>query len=432
MSHAVRRSGSFEPRSTLSSVLGAVSPGSRVAAGVAFERARTERMTRLLSVTRDRARESRHPRRQTMRGLMVGRGARLTWRTMPEPPPPGPLGAVVAPLAMATCDMDRPVGLAATPFPLPLHLGHECVAEVLSVGSAVQTVAAGDRVVVPFQISCGDCPACRLGLSGNCRSVPPLSMFGFGVVGGLWGGAIADQLPVPFADAMLVPLPAGVSPVAAASAADTLSDAYRHVAPYVAQVRDHPDGPRVVVVGAMSDQTVFSGSVPLYVGLVAQALLPEAELLLVDQRTYVREQAERFGIEARPPAGLRGHRAALVVDCSTSRPGLGRALRAVAPDGHCSCAGTLHASVPVPGSLMFGRNATLTISRSHIRSAIPGVLDLMASGRLRPEAVITTLGLYEDAPALLRHHLLQADTKTVLVRDQPDLAAAVVARAKIS
>ena len=58
---------------------------------------------------------------------------------------------------------------------------------------------------------------CRNRLTGNCRSVPPISMYGFGVAGGAWSGAFSEQVAVPYADAMLVPLPAGVDPVAVAS-----------------------------------------------------------------------------------------------------------------------------------------------------------------------------------------------------------------------
>lgn len=400
----------------LRSVATAVSPGSRAAAGVALERDRAQRVRRLLGVAVDRTRERRRPRRGTMRGLVVGRRARLGWRDLPEPPAPGPLAAVVAPLAMATCDLDRPLGLGATPFPLPLHLGHECVAEVLRVGDQVRTVGVGDRVVVPFQISCGACVACRVGQSGNCRTVPPLSMYGFGVTGGLWGGVIADQLTVPYADAMLVPVPTGVSSAAAASAADTLSDAYRHVAPHVERVRHHPDGPRVLVQGAVDQRSLFSASVPLYVGLIARALMPEVHVLIVDARANVRSEAGRLGLDA--VGRLRGQQAPLVVDGSASPRGLRQALRATAPDGYCSCAGSLHASVRVPASRMFGRNATLTIARSHVRAAIPGVLDLIATGRLEPGRVTTTVAAYDDAPDVLTAHLLTADTKTVLVRDQ--------------
>ena len=48
----------------------------------------------------------------------------------------------------------------------------------------------GDRVVVPFQISCGECARCRRGQTGDCESVPRLSMYGFGAFGGDWGGAL--------------------------------------------------------------------------------------------------------------------------------------------------------------------------------------------------------------------------------------------------
>jgi alcohol dehydrogenase len=56
-------------------------------------------------------------------------------------------------------------------------------------------------------------------------------MYGFGIAGGLWGGVIADQVAVPFADAMLVPLPGGIE--VAASVGDNVSDGYRHIAPYL-------------------------------------------------------------------------------------------------------------------------------------------------------------------------------------------------------
>src|SRR4029453_10359837 len=199
------------------------SPSARVAGAVALERQGGERVRRLGSVGEDAMRERRHPTRPWMRSVVLTRPGRLDWWDTPVPAVPAPGGAVVMPLAMATCGLDPPGGLGTTPFPLPLHFGHECVAEGLAVGEAVRTVRPGDRVAVPFQISCGTCSACRSRLTGNCRSVPPISMYGFGVAGGAWGGVFSEQGALPYADAMLVPLPSGVDPVAVASAADTLS-----------------------------------------------------------------------------------------------------------------------------------------------------------------------------------------------------------------
>lgn len=70
---------------------------------------------------------------------------------------------------------------------------------MIEIGDEVATVQPGDRVVVPFQISCGTCASCVAGFTAHCVEVPPLSMYGFGLTGGLWGGAIADLMAVPYA-----------------------------------------------------------------------------------------------------------------------------------------------------------------------------------------------------------------------------------------
>ena len=64
---------------------------------------------------------------------------------------------------------------------------------------------------------------------------------------------------------------------------------------------------------------------------------------------------------------------------------------------------------------MFGRNSTLTVARSHIRTVIPEVLDLVAAEQIHPESVTTTIASFEDAPKALSDHLRGATTKTILV-----------------
>jgi len=80
--------------------------------------------------------------------------------------------------------------------------------------AAEQGVAVGDRVLVPFQISCGTCRECRPGVTSWCGSVPLTAMCGLGPLAGLDGGGfMSDLVLVPYADAMLIPLPATVDPV---------------------------------------------------------------------------------------------------------------------------------------------------------------------------------------------------------------------------
>lgn len=350
-----------------------------------------------------------------MRALTVGPGGRFRWRDVPAPPPPGPEGAIVHPIAMATCDLDRLLALGATPFLLPLHFGHECVAEVLAVGESVATVRPGDRVVVPFQISCGDCRACRAGFTGNCEHVPPISMYGFGLGGGHWGGAMSDQLAVPYADAMLVPLPDGLDPASAASVADNVCDGYRHVAPYADDLLARDPDTEMLIVAGIARRPAVSVSITLYAGLVARALGIRA-VHLIDSRAHVREHAERLGLVAHRPSELRRLPLfPLVMDASGSPSGLAAALNHTAAEGICSSAGNLHRTARIPSALMFGRNITCRIARSHARALIPHVLELMQDGRLSPELATTDLAPIDEAPQAIRRHVLGDATKTVLV-----------------
>jgi alcohol dehydrogenase len=380
---------------------------------VALERQAGERLRRLGGAAADRFAQRLRPSRKKMRALTVGTRGRMQWREVPVPPPPGPQAAVVHPIAVATCDLDRLLALGRTPFLLPLHFGHECVAEVLSVGERVEQVRPGDRVVVPFQINCGNCAQCRAGHTGNCLSVPPVSMYGFGVGGGHWGGAVSDQLAVPYADGMLVPLPPGIDPATAASIADNVCDGYRHIGPH-ARLIEESDG-EVLILAGMARRPVFSASVPLYAGLVARAL-GARRVHFFDSRDHVRHHAERLGLESHRPGELRGATPTrLVVDATGSSPGMRAALEHTAPDGVCSSVGMMHRFARIPAGMMFGRNATLHVGRTHARALIPRVLELITVGDLRPELVTTELAPLDDAPAAINSHVHGQSTKTILV-----------------
>jgi alcohol dehydrogenase len=388
-------------------------PSATPATNVALERDAGQRGRRLADAARRRVHERSLPK--PMRALEMRPGGRPRWRAVPALPPPGPLGATVRPLAVATCDLDRALALGTSPFPLPLCFGHECVAEVVAIGSQVRTVTAGDRVVVPFQISCGACAACREGRTGNCTSVPPISMYGFGLAGGHWGGAVADELAVPFADGMLVALPEGIEPEHAASVADNVADAWRHVGPHLPELLAADPALRVVIVAALR-RHVHSASVPLYTGLIARAL-GARDVAVIDARPEVRVQAADLGLEPVEPARARGLAATrLVVDASTTDEGLQLAIGLTAPDGTCSSVGGLYPTARLPFSSMYGRNATLHVGRTHARAVIPHVLELMRDGRLRPELVTTLTAALDDAPAALAAHVHSTGTKTILVR----------------
>src|SRR5690606_23660044 len=92
-------------------------------------------------------------------------------------------------------------------------LGHEFMGEVVEVGSEVHTLRVGDRVVVPFNIGCGQCFFCQRQLWSLCdRSNPnaaiatklygasPSGLFGYSHMLGGYPGGQAEYVRVPFAD----------------------------------------------------------------------------------------------------------------------------------------------------------------------------------------------------------------------------------------
>lgn len=126
------------------------------------------------------------------------------------------------PVAATTRDVDRAIILGRAPVPPPYAIGHECVGEIIAIGAGVSHVQPGDLVVVPWHICCGRCDRCHQRLTAHCRTVPYMAMFG-APIGGEWGGLFSDLVRVPYADAMLVPRPPGLDPVAMASASDNFS-----------------------------------------------------------------------------------------------------------------------------------------------------------------------------------------------------------------
>lgn len=312
------------------------------------------------------------------------------------------------PLAVATCDLDTAVIAGRVPVPPPFPLGHECVAEVVEVGDSVASFAPGDRVSVAFQISCGGCPRCRAGRTGNCEKTPRLAMYGL-PLGENWGGFLADATRVPYAEAMLVKLPEGVEAEAAASVSDNIVDAWRTVGP---QLEQTPGAPVLICGGA--------GSIDQYAVAIAKALGSERVDYLVGKtggmaRTEgAAELAARLGAnvidEDTVPDRLGPY--PVTVDASASPEALACALRSTEPDGVCTSIGIYYdPTTPVPLLEMYTKGITFLTGRVHARPAIPTVLELIASGALDPVPVTRRTLAWDDAQALPEERV-----KTVISR----------------
>jgi threonine dehydrogenase-like Zn-dependent dehydrogenase len=338
-------------------------------------------------------------------------GARaVRWSEATAPDLQGDGEALVRPLAVAMCDLDAVFLSGVIPVGEPFPLGHECVGEVIEIGDAVRTVVPGDVVVVPFQISCGRCPACTVGRTGSCRTVPRGSAYGMQPLGGPWGGALADMLRVPFADGMLVPLGDDLDPVAVASVADNVPDGYRAVATPLA----HTPGGEVLVVGG------WARSVGLYAAACAKALGAE-RVVYADADPGRLERAAALGAEpVVVPVGdsdtldwpAKFGRFPVTVDASGDHGGLHAALRSTAADGTCtSVAIYFEPATPVPLLEMYTRGCTLHAGRCHARALIPEVLALIAARRLDPALVTSAVVGFDEAEAALA----DPPTKLILV-----------------
>jgi threonine dehydrogenase-like Zn-dependent dehydrogenase len=342
-----------------------------------------------------------------MRQLVFAEPGRVAWQEAADPEGADPGGAIVRPLAVARCDLDLPMAAFGI-FPGPFAVGHETVAEITWVGADVAERRAGERVLLPFQVSCGSCERCRDGRFGACSTYYARAgaAFGFGESGGGHGGAVADLLAVPAADHMLVPAPEGVTNSVLCTVPDNFVDAYRAVGP---QLRERPGADVLIVGGA-------AASIGLYAVSIATAL-GAGSVRYVDSDPERREAAAALGAhtEERPEEWPRRfERALITVDNTADADGTVATLRSTEPYGTCTSVAIHFApTTPLPLLEMYTRGITFHLSRADSRRYLPEVLDLIAADRLDPAKVPTTVVPWDRADEVW----LEPATKLVLARE---------------
>ena len=129
-------------------------------------------------------------------------------------------------------------------------LGHEPMGIVEEVGSAVTEVQPGDRVVIPFNVSCGTCTMCSTGLHSQCETTQVreqgtgASLFGYTKLYGSVPGGQAEYLRVPFGNTLPVKVPEGPPDDRFVYLSDVLPTAWQAVA-----YADVPPGGTLAVLG---------------------------------------------------------------------------------------------------------------------------------------------------------------------------------------
>jgi threonine dehydrogenase-like Zn-dependent dehydrogenase len=171
--------------------------------------------------------------------------------TVPDPKIEQPTDMVIRLTTTAICGSDLHLYEVLTPF---MHegdiLGHEPMGVVEEVGSDVSSVKAGDRVVIPFQISCGHCFMCDQGLRTQCETTQVrekgmgAALFGYTELYGQVPGGQAEFLRVPQADGTSIKVPDGPPDERFVYLSDVLPTAWQGV-----EYAAIPDGGSVTVLG---------------------------------------------------------------------------------------------------------------------------------------------------------------------------------------
>ncbi|EPD67187.1 zinc-dependent alcohol dehydrogenase [Streptomyces sp. HGB0020] len=170
---------------------------------------------------------------------------------VPDPKIQEPTDAVIRITSSGLCGSDLHLYEVLTPFMTPGDiLGHEPMGIVEEVGPAVPDLAVGDRVVVPFQIACGNCWMCLTGLPTQCETTQVsgegmgAALFGYTRLYGAVPGAQAEYLRVPQAQYGPIKVPEGPADDRFVYLSDVLPTAWQAV-----EYAGIPKGGSVAVLG---------------------------------------------------------------------------------------------------------------------------------------------------------------------------------------
>ena len=351
----------------------------------------------------------------------------------PEPQILNPRDAIVRITLTAICGSDLHLYDGYIPTMMPGDIvGHEFMGEVVEVGAEVQKLKVGDRVVVPFSISCGNCHFCQKGQWSLCdNSNPnaamaealygysPAGLFGYSHLLGGYAGGQAEYARVPYADVGPLKIPEGLSDEQVLFLTDIFPTGYM-AAENAAIGRGQP----VAVWGA--------GPVGQFT-IRSAFMLGAGQVFAIDRIPERLEMAQEAGavplnyeevdiVEAlkdmtggRGPmscidaVGLEAHGLGLegfydkvkqAVRLQTGRPNaLREVIQACGKGGTVSIPGVYAGFVDkIPFGAAFGKGLTFRMGQTHVQRYLQPLLEHIQNGDIDPTFVITHRLKLEEAP----------------------------------
>ena len=311
-------------------------------------------------------------------------------------------------------------------------LGHEFMGEVVELGRGVKNLKVGDRVVVPFTISCGNCGACQAGAYSLCENSNPnawmaeelwghsgAGIFGYSHLTGGYAGGQAEYARVPFADVGPLKVPEGMTDEQVLFLSDILPTGYMG-----AEMCDIKRGDIVAVWGAGpvgqfaiasalllgAERVIAIDRFPERLQMAAKQGAETVDYEQVDVMETLREATGGRGPDACIDAvGMEGHSPGIAyaydrikhaTRMETDRPiALRQAILACRNGGVVSIVGAYGGFVDkFPIGAVMNRSLTIKAGQCHVQRYMKPLLDMVVDGRIDPSFVITHRMSLEDAP----------------------------------
>jgi threonine dehydrogenase-like Zn-dependent dehydrogenase len=337
---------------------------------------------------------------------------------VPDPKIEKPTDAIIRVTSSGICGSDLHLYEVLGPFiDAGDILGHEPMGIVEEVGSEVTHIKAGDRVVIPFNISCGHCYMCDKGLQSQCETTQVheqdtgAALLGYTKLYGQVPGGQAELLRVPHADYGAIKVPEGPDDDRFVYLSDVLPTAWQAV-----EYANVPEGETVLVlglgpIGEMSTRVAQhrgAGKV-IAVDLVPERLerarghgvealdlqqyngdLPDAVRELTDGRGPI-SVIDAVGMEAHgSPIGKLAHRLTgmlpdPIARTMTEKAGIDRlaaihsAIELVQRGGTISLSGVYGGAVsPMPLIQMFDKQINMRMGQANVKRWIDDIMPLVS------------------------------------------------------
>ena len=308
-------------------------------------------------------------------------------------------------------------------------MGHETMGEVVAVGKDNQKLKVGDRVVVPFTISCGECEFCQRGLYSVCErsnpngaeqakvvGYPTAGLFGYTHMYGGFPGGQAEYLRVPYADVGPIVVPEGLTDDQVLFLSDIFPTGWM-----AAENCDIRPGQTILVFGCGpvgqfairsafmmgAERVIAIDEVPERLQMARDAGAETIDFSQGELQDRIKEMTggrgpdgviEAVGLESHGSGGML-EKVQETVAKRMERPyALNEAIIACRPGGTISLPGVFVGGVPTMMGAFVAKGLTMRTGQTHVQRYLEPLMKRIQDGEIDPGFLIThKIGL-EDGP----------------------------------